>query len=109
MSDNPILNSPYEEPRFHYASNDDEQRTINYDRILEGRRVFDPSGQPALNRPSLQQGLGFEAPVDGGIAQSIINLLRSEVGNWRDEKYPDTTRVTRDLLHFWFLNPDRIP
>lgn len=109
MSDNPILNSPYEIPLFHYASNDDEQRTINYDKILKGRRSFDPSGQPALNRPAQQQGLGFEADDNNAVNQHIINLLRSEVGKWREAEYPDTTRVTRDLLHYWFLNPDRIP
>jgi len=37
----------------------------------------------------------------------LINLLRTEVGNWRKATYPDTTGATRDLLRYWFLNPER--
>lgn len=37
----------------------------------------------------------------------VVNLLRREVGAWRQAKYPQTTRITRELLHFWFLNPER--
>jgi hypothetical protein len=33
--------------------------------------------------------------------------LRKEVGTWREEKYPNTNRITRELLHFWFLNDER--
>ena len=37
----------------------------------------------------------------------IVNLLRREIGTWRHAKYPQTTRITRELLQFWFLNPER--
>jgi type III restriction enzyme len=30
-----------------------------------------------------------------------VNLLRREVGAWRRDKYPQTTRITRELLRFW--------
>ena len=35
-NDNPILNNPYEEPRFHY--NVDINGNLDYGSILEGRR-----------------------------------------------------------------------
>jgi type III restriction enzyme len=37
----------------------------------------------------------------------LINLCRKEIGKWREEKYPNTTRVTKELLLFWFENPER--
>lgn len=36
--DNPILNNPYEEPKYHY--NVDMDDNLNYSKILEGRRPY---------------------------------------------------------------------
>ena len=33
--------------------------------------------------------------------------MRKEVAIWRKAHYPNTTRVTKELLTFWFNNPDR--
>ena len=41
MENNPILNSPYREPRWHYAT--DLQGNLNYEDIRRDRRVFDPN------------------------------------------------------------------
>ena len=40
-------------------------------------------------------------------ASHVVNLLRREIGAWRQAMYPQTTRITRELLQFWFLNPER--
>jgi type III restriction enzyme len=39
----------------------------------------------------------------------LINLARAEAGKWRDSGYasPVPTRVTKELLDFWFNNPER--
>lgn len=37
-NDNPILNNPYEEPRYHY--NVDINGNLDYGSILEGRRPY---------------------------------------------------------------------
>lgn len=38
----------------------------------------------------------------------LVNLLREQLDRWRTAAYPDvTSRVTRDLLQHWFLNPER--
>jgi type III restriction enzyme len=108
METNPILNSPYEEPRAHYATDDDQDRSINYEVVLEGRRMFDPGGQPTPTRRGRQRNIQFDEPENDEAERHIINLLRAEVGRWRADSYPNTTRVTRELLHFWFLNPQRI-
>lgn len=49
MENSPILNSPYCEPRWHYAT--DLQGNLNYEDIRKDRRVFDPNfwGTPDAN------------------------------------------------------------
>ena len=106
MSDqNPILNSPYEEPLLHYAT--DEDGSLNYSDIRSGRRIFTPDIQPIPTRQG-DQGSIFEIN-DYAVAfgDYPVNLLRTEVGKWREALYPGTTRVTKELLSFWFMNPER--
>ncbi|MEK6480152.1 DEAD/DEAH box helicase family protein [Catalinimonas sp. 4WD22] len=105
-NNNPILNSPYEEPKYHYAT--DQNGALNYQDIREGRRIFAPDihSIPTKQGP---QGKIFE--VNDLAAQyetELINLVRKEVKQWRDGGYTNTTRVTKELLTFWFKNPDRL-
>lgn len=104
-SENPILNSPYDEPKLHYAT--DADGSLNYSDIREGRRIFAPDMQAMPSRQG-PQGSIFEVndfAAEYGI--HLINLCRKEIGKWREEKYPNTTRVTKELLLFWFENPER--
>jgi type III restriction enzyme len=107
MESNPILNAPYYEPRWHYAT--DLQGNLNYEDIRKDRRVFDPN-LGGYSMPVMRQKQGSLIEVNE-LAQEygthLINLLRTEVGNWRKAAYPDTTGATRDLLRYWFLNPER--
>lgn len=105
-SDNPILNSPYDEPGFHYAT--DADGSLNYDDIRNGRRYFTPDIQAIPTRQGPQKSM-FDVNEYHEYGTHVINLCRKEIGKWRDEKYPNTTRVTKELLLFWFLNPDRHP
>ena len=107
MSDNPILNSPYDEPALHYAQTEDG--SLNYEDVIRGRRTFNPvvERQPTPTRQSRQRSISFPVEPDINADQHLINLCRREVGKWRVEKYPDTTRVSKELLLFWFANPER--
>lgn len=107
--DNPILNSPYAEPRWHYAT--DTAGNLNYEDIRPERRIFDPKiGGYSMPVQKQTQGSIFEVnDYQEEYGTHLINLLRKEVGNWRNLGYPDTTGTTRDLLQFWFLNPERHP
>lgn len=61
--------------------------------------------------PSRQSGQKevFEWNEDPGeYLTHVINLTRKEVGVWREAKYPNVTRVTKELLTYWFDNPERI-
>jgi type III restriction enzyme len=106
MESNPILNSPYLEPKFHYSTAEDG--SLDYERPIKGRRFFSPSGQVIPVRQGAQKNLGYAEQSTPDLDNHIVNLCRKEVGKWRAEKYPNTTRVSRELLTFWFLNPERV-
>ena len=64
--DNPILNSPYHEPKLHYRTLPDG--TLDYQHKDKGRRIFDPN----INAPipvktgAQQQIFSNEQVVDAG-------------------------------------------
>ena len=104
--ENPILNNPYEEPEGHYATN--LAGELDYSKPVKGRRVFTPEIQTIPVRQGAQEELMELNEVAGAqYGSHAVNLLRREVSAWRNEKYPQTTRITRELLQFWFLNPER--
>lgn len=105
-SDNPILNSPYVEPLLHY--NTDSEGSLDYKDIREGRRIFKADSAVIPTRQTGQKEV-FEWNEDAGEFKShIINLCRQELSIWRAANYPNTTRVTKELLTFWFNNPERL-
>lgn len=107
MSDNPILNSPYDEPRFHYGQTADN--SLNYEDVRKGRRVFDPNAerQPTPTKKGRQKKLAFPIEPEADAESHVINLLRKEISAWRAAGYDGATRVTKELLKFWFQNPER--
>lgn len=105
MNDNPILNNPYEEPRLHYDT--DLEGNIDYNKILQGRRDYTTSinVSPKQNQQSALF-TGSEIGDEDSDA-NFINGIRREVGRWRSGGYPLATRITRELLNFWFCNEER--
>ena len=105
-TDNPILNSPYEEPKLHYDT--DSEGSLDYNRVCKGRRIFKTDSAVIPQRQTGQKEV-FEWNDDAAEYEiHIINLCRKEVGLWRMANYPNTTRITKELLTFWFKNPERI-
>jgi len=104
-SNNPILNNPYEEPRYHYATS--ETGELDYDRIIEGRRIFTPDIKVIPTKQREQKSIFSVNDLEDEYGTELINLIRKEVGQWRVACYPQTTRVTKELLTFWFNDPDR--
>lgn len=102
---NPILNSPYVEPGAHYHT--DFNGALDYEDIRPGRRIFTPEIHPI---PVLQdhQRQAFDINETAqAYGDHLVNLLRKEVRMWREAGYPHVTRVTQELLTFWFDNPER--
>ncbi len=103
---NPILNNPYEEPLRHYATNPEGE--LDYETILPGRRFF--TGQVAAMPVTTGPQKEFQAiseDLTRAYGSKLVNLVRKEVRTWRDQGYPNVTRVTASLLRFWFQNPER--
>lgn len=105
-ADNPILNSPYVEPLLHY--NTDSEGSLDYTSICKGRRIFKADSAVIPTRQTGQKEIfEWNEDIDEYI-HHIINLCRKEVGQWRIAHYPNTTRVSKELLTFWFSNPERL-
>ena len=105
---NPILNSPYLEPEWHYAT--DGVGNLNYQDVRPGRRIY-AQDTPQIPLQNASQGSIFD--LNDSIDQyhgHLINQLRQEVGTWRRNGYDGvSSRITKDLLQFWFNNQDRQP
>jgi len=85
----PILNSPYEEPQLHW-------------RIGEGEPAERVSGRrPALYyyRPPGQGAV--EAGIGTAIELKLVNRIRKQVSIWREQGYPGVTRTTMELIQHW--------
>ena len=104
--DNPVINSPFEEPKRHFKFN---ARGIT-EEIAGGRRrseYFMPFPKP--KKQSGQSQLQFELPDrDLREANTFINSVRTRVAAWRNSGYPGVTPTTRRLLEHW-NNPENEP
>jgi type III restriction enzyme len=91
----PILNSPFEEPREHWRIEPNEEP-----RRERGRRPSFYFYRP----PSVDRG---DVPGDAAgtkIELKLVNRIRERVKAWREdpgESYPGITRTTRELLQWW--------
>ncbi|MDO7877135.1 DEAD/DEAH box helicase family protein [Hymenobacter sp. ASUV-10] len=107
LPDNPILNNPYLEPARHYGT--DLEGNLDYDIIEKGRRLFVPDVQVVPGKQQGQKEVFAFNEAAAAYGTHLINLVRKEVAQWRTTSYPDTTRVTRELLTYWFLDHSDSP
>ncbi|MFA5874132.1 MAG: DEAD/DEAH box helicase family protein, partial [Anaerolineales bacterium] len=102
--ENPILNSPFEEPRRHFKFTEDGIT----DEIIKARRVsqyFIPIPRP--KKKSAKQ-LSFETQwtADRIEENRLINQIREGVAKWRKGGYVGITKTTARLLEYW-KRPER--
>ena len=93
--DNPILNSPFDEPTRHFRF--DEQGITND--IVETRRIssyFTPIAQPKKKGKQLQ--FETEWTQDRLEENRGVNLIRQRVGAWRQGGHVGVTGVTSRLI-----------
>jgi type III restriction enzyme len=107
MINNPILNNPYQGPLLYYAT--DSEGSLNYQNVRKGRRIYTLDIHSIPQRQGLQPSVFDINELAPDYGEHLINIVRKEVKRWRYEGYRNTTRVTNDLLHFWFENPERHP
>lgn len=99
--ENPVINSPFEEPRRHFQFADEGIT----DEIIDRRRIstyFIPIAQPRKKGKSDQLVFETEWTKDRIEENKTVNAIREQVQRWREGKYTDDlTRVSARLLEFW--------
>ena len=101
--ENPILNSPFEEPRRHFKFADEGIT----DEIAEKRRVssyFIPIAKP--KKRGKQLVLETEWTRDRIEQNKFVNEVRAKVDKWRQGGHVGVTKTTSQLLDYW-CNPLR--
>jgi len=94
LVENPIVNSPFEEPSRYWAY--EEGQPV----LKEGRR---PAGYYLKTRTRGPQASLLEEEF---VPLELINTLRERIRAWRERGYPGVTPITRQLLNHWNL-PER--
>lgn len=108
--DNPILNSPYEQPDRYYEIG--LQGPTG--EIKEGRRPSESFIPIAVSRKggkgksnAVQEAFDFDATGERREKNSLINDVRRDVAKWRrGGEYAGVTPITRKLLQHW-ADPER--
>ena len=101
--ENPVHNSPFEEPQRHFKFNDEGIT----DEIAEGRRrssYFVPIARP--RKKGAQPSLYGDWTQDRIEETKLVNDIRQSVARWRQGGYVDITTTSRRLLDYW-TDPDR--
>lgn len=102
--ENPILNSPYDEPARHWRF-DEEGITST---IQESRRrsaYFMPIARP--KKKGTQKDFETEWTLDRIKETTEVNRIRDRVNAWRTGGYVSVTSMTRRLLDHW-NDPERL-
>jgi len=94
LVDNPILNSPFEEPKEYWAY--EEGQPVP----KKGRR---PAGYYLKSRTREPQMSLLEEEF---VPLELVNTIRERVKAWRERGYRNTTPITRQLLQHW-NSPER--
>ncbi len=94
LVDNPIINSPFEEPTRYWEYREGQPV------LVEGRR---PAGYYFKSRTSGSQLAMLEEEF---VLLDQVNQIRERVKEWRNRGYPGVSPVTRQLLNHW-NNPER--
>src|SRR5436309_2807089 len=88
----PILNSPYEEPAEHWHIEEGQQPERRPGRRPAGYFYRDPKA-PLTEGEHEARGQWVEL--------ALVNLIRQRVKEWRGQGWPGVTRTTLELLNYW--------
>jgi len=94
LVDNPIINSPFEEPKRYWAY--EEGQPVR----KKGRRPAGYYLKPRTRGPQMSLLEEEFVPLE------LVNTIRERVKAWRERGYRNTTPITRQLLQHW-NSPER--
>jgi type III restriction enzyme len=103
---NPIINSPYEEPRQYWHIEEGKQPHVELGRRKASYFLRVPE-HAARGRGVASQSEMFDEDLKGNeYLLDLANLLRTRVHEWRKREYQGATKITRELIEHWRM-PDR--
>ena len=88
----PILNSPFEEPHHHWRIEEGRPPTRESGRRPAGYFYRDPGG------PDPEAGQAVRGEWE---ELELVNLIRGRLAAWRAAGYPGASRTTLELLRYW--------
>ena len=94
--DEPVINSPYREPDWHWQLNSQAKAVSP---ALPGRRIAQNLSPVAGSRNVHQTeaaGFGAQWPK-----LDLVNRIRAMVKTWQQQNFPDVTATTRRLIRHW--------
>ena len=97
--DNPVINSPFFEPKLHFVMLDGKP-TGEIDDRRRPSEFFVPVAQPK-KKSAAQLTFDQFGPPTKQQPNEIVNEIRQAVARWRRQGYPHITTVSRDLLTYW--------
>lgn len=103
--ENPILNSPYAEPKAYWAFAGNQITDVPH----LGRRLstsFMPIAAPARRQRNRALPLDDIPTLDLPAENELVNQIRVLVGSWRAKGRPGLSAASRELLEYW-LRPNR--
>ena len=104
-NDNPVLNNPYEEPMYYYDT--DMNGNIDYATVINGRRPYGYDVNIVPKKRGDKTFFSQEDFISVDPNAEFINGIRKEVKAWREGGYQKASRITKELLDFWFNNKER--
>ena len=102
--ENPIINSPFDEPTLHFRFTDEG---ITND-VVDGRRIssyFIPIAKPK-KKGKQQLQFDTEWTQDRIEENKLVNDIRRRVAMWRKGGYVGVTPTTARLIAYW-TDPNR--
>jgi len=104
--ENPIINSPYTEPEFHWHIEQGKKPEKRLKRRPASYflRVPERAARGKANKD--QKGFFEEEAKGQEYLLDVANLLRQRVQEWRERGYQGATKVTKELIEWW-RSPDR--
>jgi type III restriction enzyme len=106
FTDNPIINSPFDKPKWHFELDQDGQPTGK--KLQDRRKSIYVVPVPVARRRGAKQGqLALEDKVTTNV---LVNKIRQEVDKWRDmppAKWGVTPETQRLLLHWCDIDRER--
>ncbi len=99
--ENPIINSPFDEPTRHFRFTDEGITN----EVVDGRRIssyFVPIARPKKKKGAAQQALFDTEWTQERIEENkLVNAIRSRVALWRKGGYLGVTPTTSRLIAYW--------